>query len=58
MSEPVSLEDRRLQEAARKIAREIDPEAGGFFRSKLEHAALAGMRHAKSLPHIPASGDR
>lgn len=58
MTNIVSIQDRRTEEAAKQIARNVDPQAGGFFLAKLEEAARLGIQYAKQAPHIPASGDR
>lgn len=37
---------KRRERRAREIALEIDPMAGGFFRSCMERAALLGMEYS------------
>lgn len=60
MADIVSLDAKRAaqlklwQERAERIAQEIDPAAGGFFRRCLERAAIKGMESETSDgPTVP-----
>jgi|GEM_PF-2630678 hypothetical protein len=55
MSVPVDIDKARREAAAREIAQQVDPLAGGFFRMGLVDAALAGMKFERDCsPPLPA----